>query len=173
MASVHDEALVGASLGGYDRRFGAFLDRPDPSPLLNRRMLLFARHTWPDTLDVGLIALFLTVCLLLPLAGHYFMVVDFRAYLRALRGVLVRLTVYLPELPAWTRYETPPFLRSLGLRSPCTENDVKRAYRRLAEKLHPDRGGDIDQFLLLQQQCEQSLDYVRRFEPAFRAEDNA
>lgn len=134
-------------------------------------MNLFAQHTWPDVYDLGAIAVFLSLCLMLPLLGHYFMVIDFRAYLRALRGVLVKLTVYLPELPAWTRYETPPCLRSLGLRSPCTEDDVKRAYRRMAEEVHPDRGGDKDRFLLLQQQCEQSLAYVRRFEPAFQARD--
>ena len=134
-------------------------------------LLLSARHIWPDVYDLGLIAVFLTLCLMLPLLGHYFMLIDFRAYLRALRGVLVRLTVYFPEMPSWARYETPPCLWSMGLRAPCTERDVKRAYRRMAEKLHPDRGGDKEQFLVLQQQCEQALDFVRRYEPAFRAQD--
>ena len=113
--------------------------------------LLIARTSWPDRIDTTAIVVFLLVVVVLPLLGHYFMVIDIRAYLRALRGALIKVVYYFPELPAWARYETPGCLRALGLRVPCTESDVKRAYRRLAERLHPDRGGDKRRFLLLQE----------------------
>jgi curved DNA-binding protein CbpA len=46
---------------------------------------------------------------------------------------------------------------------PCDESDVMRAYRARVKTLHPDRGGDKKQFLLLQKQFEESLDYVRQY----------
>jgi curved DNA-binding protein CbpA len=54
----------------------------------------------------------------------------------------------------------------MGLRAPCTEEDVKRVYRCLAEQLHPDRGGDTRRFLLLQEQFEKALHYVRELQPS-------
>ena len=45
-----------------------------------------------------------------------------------------------------------------------SEDDVKQAYHRRAESLHPDRGGDIRRFLLLQQHLEQSLYLLRQRE---------
>lgn len=41
--------------------------------------------------------------------------------------------------------------KSLGLPSNASQEDVKRAYRKLALKLHPDKGGDAEQFRKVQQ----------------------
>ena len=89
------------------------------------------------------------------------MVIDIRAYLRALRGVMVRVVHEFPHLPQWARYHTPGCLTALGLRLPCTEEDVKQAYRRLAEQYHPDRGGDRRKFLRLREQFERSLVFLQ------------
>jgi hypothetical protein len=48
-------------------------------------------------------------------------------------------------------------LAVLGLSWPCTVDDVKRAYRRLARKTHPDHGGDAEAFRNLTTAYEQLL----------------
>ncbi len=40
----------------------------------------------------------------------------------------------------------PAALGRLGLRAPCTREDIKAAYRRRAMEAHPDRGGDPAEF---------------------------
>ena len=105
---------------------------------------------------------FLAATLLLPILGYWLTVLDIRAYLRALRGALVRLGTVRRDLPDWVRDETPPCLRALGLSWPCTEDDIKQAYRRLAKELHPDRGGDVRRFLLLQDHQEQAYYFLRQ-----------
>ena len=124
-------------------------------------MSLFARAPWPDAVDRAALLLFLAVVTLAPLAGYWLTWLDIRRWLRALRGVLVRIAQPPPPLPDWLDREAPPCLRALGLTLPCTEEDVRQAYRRRAELVHPDRGGDIRRFLLLQQQLEQSLHFLR------------
>ncbi len=89
------------------------------------------------------------------------MVLDIRAYLRALRGALIVVKNHLPHLPGWAKQHTPGCIRSLGLKLPCTEAEIKQAYRGLAEKLHPDRGGDRQRFLLLQRQLEEATRFIR------------
>lgn len=111
--------------------------------------------------DLILVALYLVLVFGLPLLGYVFLVMDIRAYLRALKGALVIVKNHIPGLPAWARQYTPGSLRSLGLDMPCTEEDVKRAYRALAEKMHPDRGGDRQKFLVLQAQFEEAMEFVR------------
>jgi hypothetical protein len=44
---------------------------------------------------------------------------------------------------------------------PVTEEDVKQAYFAKAKAMHPDRGGDPEQFILLQRAFEEATDYVR------------
>ena len=105
--------------------------------------------------------MFLALAVAVPALGYWLMVIDIHAYLRALRGALIRVKDHLPGLPAWARQETPGCLRSLGLDWPCTENDVKQAYRAMAETLHPDRGGDRRRFLLLQEQFEEAMRFLR------------
>jgi VanZ family protein len=55
----------------------------------------------------------------------------------------------------------PDFLKRLGLAFPCSEEDVQQAYRQKVWQAHPDRGGDIQTFIALQEAYEQSLHYVR------------
>jgi len=123
---------------------------------------LLADIAWPNAIDRVGIAIFAAAIIVLPLLGYWLTALDIRAYLRALRGALVRVTGGRPDLPAWLKDETPPCLRALGLTWPCTETDVKRAYRRLAKELHPDRGGDVRRFLLLQDHLDQASRFVRQ-----------
>ncbi len=122
---------------------------------------LLARADWPDEIDSMAVFVFLTLVVAGPLLGYWLLVVDIRAYMRALRGALIRVRNHLPHLPTWARQETPGCLRSLGLELPCSEAEVKRAYHKLAETLHPDRGGDRQRFLLLQEQFETAILFVR------------
>lgn len=118
----------------------------------------------PDLLDALLMVLYLAMVVGLPLIGYWLMVIDIRAYLRSLRRALMVMRNHLPELPAWARQHTPGCLRSLGLEMPCKEEDIKRAYRSLAEDMHPDRGGDRRRFMILQRQYEEALKFMN--EPA-------
>lgn len=133
--------------------------------------LLLADRSWPDGIDTLGVIWFAAVAVLFPIVGYILMVIDIRAYLRALRGALVRVVHHFPGLPAWARYETPACLRGLGLRLPCTQVDVKRAYRQLAEQLHPDRGGDRQRFHRLRQDCEQALEFLEQLQADSEAED--
>ena len=108
-----------------------------------------------------LVIIYLVLVFGLPLLGYWMMFVDIRAYMRALKGVLVVVKNHIPGLPEWAKQYSPGSLHSLGLEMPCTEADVKRAYRTLAEKMHPDRGGDRQKFLVLQRQFEEALEFVR------------
>ena len=119
-----------------------------------------ARPSWPDPIDRSVIVLFVAGVVALPAIGYWCMVVDIRAYLRALRGALIKVTNHFPRIPGWARLETPPCLRALGLKLPCTQDDVKRAYRRKAEVMHPDRGGEKTKFLALQRHFEQAISFL-------------
>lgn len=57
--------------------------------------------------------------------------------------------------------EVPDFLIVLGLRQPVTVEDVKQAYLDKAKTAHPDRGGNVQQFIRLQQAFEQATEYAR------------
>lgn len=62
---------------------------------------------------------------------------------------------------------TPPvdlnleFLTVLGLTQPVTVEDVKQAYLEKAKAAHPDRGGDVKQFVRLQKAFEQATEYAQ------------
>ena len=131
---------------------------------------IIALRPWPDLIDGSALLFFFTGVLVIPLLGYVLMYVDIRAYYRALKGALVRVVFHFPRLPAWARYETPGCMRSLGVSLPCTEADLKRAYRALAEKHHPDRGGDPQKFHRLREQFEASLEFLRVHEPEFQAD---
>lgn len=124
-------------------------------------MALPLSHTWPDGIDIATIVAFLAVVIVTPIIGNWLMILDIRAYIRALRGVLVRITYVFPALPAWARYQTPICLRAMGLEMPCSEEEVKRAYHQLAEQFHPDRGGDPRRFHRLQRHFENAINFVR------------
>lgn len=120
-----------------------------------------------DAIDMSAMAIFLSIALLLPAAGYWLAVIDFRAYLRSLKGMLVKVANRLQNdkgediLPQWVLRETPPCISALGLSWPCTERQIKEAYRKLAEKNHPDLGGNRQKFLNLQTHFEQALRLVR------------
>lgn len=53
-------------------------------------------------------------------------------------------------------------LTTLGLRLPYSEQDVKRAYKRLALKAHPDQGGSNQAFIKLQEARDSALRFAVR-----------
>lgn len=55
----------------------------------------------------------------------------------------------------------PKCLATLGLLPPVTAEDVKQAYLLKAKEMHPDRGGDPEQFIRLQKAYEEANDFVR------------
>lgn len=114
-------------------------------------------------------SIFVVLIIVLPALGYVMMVLDVRAYLRSLRRQLIRVLDHL-ELPDWARRETPRCLTALGLRLPCTEEEVKQAYRDKVKHLHPDHGGDKRKFLKLQACFEESLSLARQYEASRSAE---
>jgi hypothetical protein len=60
-----------------------------------------------------------------------------------------------------SRGDTPLCLRVLGLKPPCTEEDVHRAYRARAMRTHPDRGGDEESFIVLKAARDEALILVQ------------
>ena len=119
-------------------------------------------HGWPDGIDTFALVLFAGVAFGLPLAGYWLMVLDFRRYLRSLRRALVVVArLATPATPYWAWRDEPPCLLALELRLPCTEDEVLTAYRKRVKDLHPDRGGDLRQFLQLQRHFEQALHLAR------------
>jgi hypothetical protein len=88
-------------------------------------------------------------------------VLDIRAYLRSLNRALSIVAKWsLPGIPDWARRETPRAVAAFGLRFPCTEEQLKQAYRKRVKQLHPDHGGDQRRFMLLQAQFEEALALV-------------
>ena len=115
---------------------------------------------WPNSLDLSVTIAFFLVIVLLPAAGLVFMAIDLRTYWRSLRRGLAVITRGFSGVPEWAQRETPRAIAALGLRMPCTEEDLKRAYRKRVKKLHPDHGGDERRFLLLQAHFEEALAIV-------------
>ena len=118
--------------------------------------------TWPDGYDRTVLAIYLSLILGLPALGYVFMVLDFRRYLRSLRRALVRVASMVPTTPYWALRQRPTCLQVLGLTLPCTDEEVLAAYRELAKTRHPDRGGDLDEFLRLQRYFEEARELVRQ-----------
>lgn len=116
---------------------------------------------WPDGVDASLTIFYLAILFGIPLLGYVFMVIDFRRYLRSLRRALVVVSQVVPVMPYWSLLQRPACLRTFGLELPCTEEEVLAAYREQAKTMHPDRGGDLQQFLQLQKHFEQALALVR------------
>ena len=119
------------------------------------------RGAWPDAIDLVAVVLFGGIIAGAVVVGHAFIVIDFRRYLRSMCRTLVVVANYLPQIPAWAKVDTPQCLVGLGLRMPCNEDDVLRAYRKKVKRLHPDRGGDQRRFLQLQGDFEHALSFLR------------
>jgi hypothetical protein len=116
---------------------------------------------WPDGIDTSLIIICLVVMLGVPFLGYVLMVIDFRRWLRSLRRALMVVQQYVWDVPYWAHSQCPACLQALDLELPCTEEDVLAAYRELAKSMHPDRGGDLQQFLRLQKHFEHAMKLVR------------
>ncbi len=116
----------------------------------------------PDDLDRVVVLTYLIIAFGLAGLGYVCMILDIRAYLRSLRRALVVVTGYRYELPQWVLQETPPCLRALGLKLPCTVDDVLAAYRQKVKHLHPDLGGDRRQFMRLQSHFEQAIEFMQK-----------
>jgi VanZ family protein len=56
--------------------------------------------------------------------------------------------------------ERPDFLTRLGVLLPCSEEDVKAAYREKVKAAHPDHGGSREAFLQLEEDFQNSLQYA-------------
>ena len=119
-------------------------------------------RSWPDGIDSTALLIFVGVAFGLPLFGYWLMVIDIRAYLRSLRRALVVIARATTTTPYWAvRRDCPPCLQALELDLPCTEEQVLAAYRHRVKELHPDRGGDLQQFLRLQKHFEQAMHLAR------------
>lgn len=118
-------------------------------------------HDWPTTLDLTVSVGFFTAVVAAAVFGYVFMVVDYRAYLKSLRRHLVRVVYRTGGMPDWVRRHTPRCISALGLELPCTEDEVKQAYREKVKSLHPDLGGDQKRFLQLQTYFEEALELIR------------
>ena len=117
-----------------------------------------------DLLNIIVQAVFFAGVILIVVLGYWLGILDIRAHLRMLKGVLVKVTRVFQDddkVPDWVQNEGHPSFHALGIRGSCTEADVKEAYRKLAEKNHPDLGGDINHFLRLQEHFENALYIVR------------
>jgi hypothetical protein len=55
----------------------------------------------------------------------------------------------------------PDFLVTLGILLPCSEEDVKQAYRSKVHEMHPDTGGDAETFKQFQEAYQRALEYAR------------
>ena len=114
-------------------------------------------YAWPDGIDLTVTAGYLALTLGIVVAGYVCMALDIRAYLRSLGRALVLISHYRVELPNWVRKDTPRCIQALGLKLPCTTDDVLTAYRQKVKLLHPDRGGNRQDFLKLQRHFEQAM----------------
>ncbi len=119
-------------------------------------------HAWPTALDTAATTAFLALAILVPAVGYVFMALDLRAYLRSLRRglMVVGRSLAFHEVPDWARPHTPRAVAALGLRMPCTQEELKRVYRQHVKQLHPDHGGDQRRFLMLQAHFDEAMAIV-------------
>jgi hypothetical protein len=82
----------------------------------------------------------------------------YRSREEAEREILAREWTYRPAT-------LPPWVELLGLEWPVTRRDVKAAYRRKAKEMHPDHGGDHDEFVKLEAAYRMALSTVKDLPP--------
>ncbi|QDS98521.1 J domain-containing protein [Adhaeretor mobilis] len=117
---------------------------------------------WPDGIDSTVTLAFLAIAFGVPAIGYFFLVLDFRRYLRSLRRALVIANNITLKIPYWALRDRPSCLTALGLAKDCSEADVLEAYREKVKTQHPDRGGNLKNFLQLQQNFELALQVARQ-----------
>lgn len=72
-----------------------------------------------------------------------------------------RAEIPMPTSVSPTAPLQPDCLSVLGLRPPVTLEDVKQAYLLKAKTMHPDRGGEQEQFIRLQKAFEEANEFVK------------
>lgn len=115
---------------------------------------------WPTPFNAATVAVFVLISFSLPALGYVFLALDIRRYLRSLNRALIRVATQIYSTPRWAHPETPRCLAVFGLQLPCTEEDLKSAYREKVKLLHPDRGGDKRRFLVLQAQFNEAMKQI-------------
>ncbi len=110
-------------------------------------------------------SLFLLLAIGLPFLGWFFMVADYRAYLRSLRRAIAVIRSMARSNPEWIYEEEwiadrPTCLAAFDLVPPCTREEVLAAYRQKVKGVHPDHGGNREEFELLQRYLEEALEWV-------------
>ncbi|MBX3426136.1 MAG: hypothetical protein KF688_10690 [Pirellulales bacterium] len=123
---------------------------------------LAAAATWPNGADWPALGLFGAIALGLPALGYVFLAIDVRRYLRSLRRALAVIVQAPTTVPYWVLRDRPPCLETFGVDAHCSEEQLWAAYRERVKDAHPDRGGDLQQFLRIQKHFEQSLHLVRQ-----------
>ncbi len=63
----------------------------------------------------------------------------------------------------------PAWAKTLGVSAECSEEELKRAYRRRALEVHPDRGGSAEDFAHVQRAFERGLESIRSATPVVDA----
>jgi hypothetical protein len=119
-----------------------------------------SNQLWPDEIDWTVMAVYGMLIFGIVIGAFVSMSLHVRDYLRSLRRALVVISRYRLDLPEWIRRDRPRCIEALGLKLPCTTEDVLSAYRRKVKLLHPDRGGDCRDFLQLQEHFDQAMSLV-------------
>ncbi len=135
-----------------------------PIATYNCRMLFAVQHTWPDGIDLAAMLVLLGGLFACAVAGYVLLALDVRAWYRALRRALIVVSDRLPHFPRWTRLQTPRCLAAMGLRLPCSEEQLLHVYRQRVKELHPDRGGDRKRFMRLQADFEEARAFLATVE---------
>ncbi|MEN1678564.1 MAG: hypothetical protein AAGJ46_03155 [Planctomycetota bacterium] len=114
-------------------------------------------EAWPDAADLTGLGLLFLLLVVAPIVGYFFLVADVRAYYRSLRRALIVVRGYVTTLPEWVKRDAPPSVRALGLKLPCTKSEVLAAYRERVKYVHPDAGGNREDFAKLQRNFEEAM----------------
>ena len=87
-----------------------------------------------------------------------------RLFLRNPSGniLFVHSTTDLVAIPKTYVVDARGYYYALGLDPYCSMDDIKHRGRELAKELHPDTGGDVEEFMRLQEVLDVLLDYELR-----------
>ena len=74
--------------------------------------------------------------------------------------LLMTMTMAEPSAQEEKKTPTPPCLEILGLDLPCTAAMVEDVFRERVRKAHPDRGGNVEEFVRLRRAYLEALDLL-------------